>query len=1034
MVSSTPPASRKRTGTTRTAPKRAAARDPRAFARALRRFRQVRGLTQQQLAERAGISVEAVGALERGDRRRPRKESLDRLADALALLPRDRAAFQALAGQRRLDDTSPIGREREWAWLQRELSGERPLVLIAGKPGLGKSHLLGTATEWAAACGWQVLAAGCLRGSGSEPYAPLTGAIKGSIRSLPASGKSAQLGGCAWLVRLLPELLDEGVLEAPRHTLPADQERRLMIEAIERYLENIGGAETLLVLDDLQWAGSDTVDLLTHLIRRARTGRVRILAAYRSTELAHDHPLAALVADLAQDDRVARLELTPLALPDAVRLASDLLQPLLERGEPRMGRQLVQRLASRSEGVPLFIVHLARSLRDLAAEREASALAAPDEDHDACREEPHALGIGLADLDRIPWGIAEHVRLRVAAVAPSARALLDVIAVAETATPCAVLAECVGRSEGEVLDDLEAGCRSGLLTPTPGICDEVGYRFAHELLREVVDADLNPGRRMLLHRVLGAALERQVGENWREREDVVPRLAYHFAHSGQPEKAAEHLRRAGDQARRMYAHRQAAVCYTQLVTLLDDLRREREAALARRDLADELAHLGRYAEALEALSRAAQTCRNLGDIGSLAMLTAAIASIHARRGTVDAGLAELRPLVERLEHAGGVPPQARAGLLATLAHLSFMDGQYDEALRTAERALEVAQATGDPRLIGRARLQIGVALLTLGDTSTAAESLDEARACGERAGHRELVLEALLMLIWTHQTRGEFETSLTVQCRALHEAEELGNLTCLGHAYFLQALYAYYVGDWPDARAYGERAAEAFGELDSSQLASYPPLGLGWLLLAQGRHQEAMRQLELARAVAERSDGEQVVRLIEELLAEDELVRDHGQAAYDRLAPLFKAGSLQERTRIELQTLRAWALLCLGKLAEADALVLDAVYSASEHAMDLLLPDALRVRAQCAIARGERVVAAEALAKALVVCKEMPFPYAEAKVRYVYGQFCLAIGDTELGREQLEQALAICEGLGERMYGTVIARALASARGERSAG
>ena len=57
--------------------------DARAFGSLLRRLRIAAGLTQQVLAEKAGISVDAVAALESSRRRRPRAETLRCLLDAL---------------------------------------------------------------------------------------------------------------------------------------------------------------------------------------------------------------------------------------------------------------------------------------------------------------------------------------------------------------------------------------------------------------------------------------------------------------------------------------------------------------------------------------------------------------------------------------------------------------------------------------------------------------------------------------------------------------------------------------------------------------------------------------------------------------------------------------------------------------------------------------------------------------------------------------------------------------------------------------
>src|SRR5262245_13025205 len=72
------------------APRMATART-RSFGELLRRHRLAAGLTLDELAARAGLSANGIGALERGERRAPHRETVSRLADALQLPPTERA-------------------------------------------------------------------------------------------------------------------------------------------------------------------------------------------------------------------------------------------------------------------------------------------------------------------------------------------------------------------------------------------------------------------------------------------------------------------------------------------------------------------------------------------------------------------------------------------------------------------------------------------------------------------------------------------------------------------------------------------------------------------------------------------------------------------------------------------------------------------------------------------------------------------------------------------------------------------------------
>jgi predicted ATPase/DNA-binding XRE family transcriptional regulator len=121
------------------------------FAGLLRQLRAEAGLTQEELAEAAGLSSRSVSDLERGIHRTAHKETARLLADALGLAEPDRALFGAAARGRapspRLEGhnlpaqlTRLLGRERELAELK-ELLGEARLVTLTGTGGVGKTRL-----------------------------------------------------------------------------------------------------------------------------------------------------------------------------------------------------------------------------------------------------------------------------------------------------------------------------------------------------------------------------------------------------------------------------------------------------------------------------------------------------------------------------------------------------------------------------------------------------------------------------------------------------------------------------------------------------------------------------------------------------------------------------------------------------------------------------------------------------------------------------------------------------------------------------
>ncbi len=192
-----------------------------------------------------------------------------------------------------------MGRRAELADIDRSSrgTGEPPVLLFAGEPGIGKTRLLDEAAARATESGWRVVRGDCQPWE-QDPYSPLTDALARSIHALPERERAAALADTPSLGLLLPDLVEVSPAGSPWRDRSGDRvaglpgpegERRMLFSAVSRYFRRVAGrAGTLLVLDDLQWAGDDALRLLATLVTSSEQPPIRLIGAYRDSEVAAD--------------------------------------------------------------------------------------------------------------------------------------------------------------------------------------------------------------------------------------------------------------------------------------------------------------------------------------------------------------------------------------------------------------------------------------------------------------------------------------------------------------------------------------------------------------------------------------------------------------------------------------------------------------------------------------------------------------------------------------------------------------------------
>ncbi|HZS92091.1 MAG TPA: AAA family ATPase [Chloroflexota bacterium] len=965
----------------------------------IRRYRQVAGLTQEELAERAEVGVRVVSDIERGVPRAHRPATIARLADALGLSPQDRAEVQSLTHRGDVSrlallhtnssrpaggpspiapSTSPplIGRARELDLLERHLGGMSdfpgsvPMLLLGGEPGIGKSRLLHEAAVWAAEHGLYVLEGGCRRSGGQGPYAPLSDALAAHVATQTPAQLELDLQGCAWLVRLLPELAGSLVESLPAQPLPPEQERRLMVEAVLRFLTNVTSVcGAVLILDDLQWAGADALDLLAAVVHGIPSDRLCMVGAYRDTEVGEGDPLAVMLADLAHARLVRHHSVTPLSQAQAARLLDALL--------PGLPSGVRGRVLRRSGGVPFFMMSYVQALQ---------LSSRPDE----------------GDKD-VPWDVTQSIRQRMAALPPAARAVLQTAAVIGRWVPRAVLTAAVEHADDDGLTALDLASRARLLEEDAATD---AYLFAHDVVREVIEAELGVARRVVLHRRVADVLERAQGE------PPVELLAYHYGRSDDQDKALLYLERAGDRAGTQAAHSTASEYYRELVRRLDALGKGQHAAQAREKLSIALRLSVRYAAALEVAEQVAESYRLAGDLDALGRVMAHIALLHTELGTVEQGLTRMQALLLSLEVSGA--RRGAAQLYVRLSLFMFIKGQYAAQLSAAERGAELARAIDDHTIRADAEGMRGHALLLLGHIDEALACLERAIVLAEAGDDPAILINMFINIATACMYRGEFERSRQYTDRSIELAERHGHpahrvLVRLRHAFI-----ALFVGDWPQAREIIEWSIAQEHQLAGSWGFAYPLLSLGALCFLEGKWDEAEQHLERCAAIALQNDDIEALRWAHSRLAERDLFLGRPDAARRRLAGLLDRPGLEEIDVTMLLPRVAWTRLELGQFTEAGHIAAQASARARRQGHRIALADALWVQGMV-LAAGERWEASRAaLDEGLALVRAMPYPYCEARIEEAYGVMSAAHGDDGAARRHLEEAHALFSRLGAR--------------------
>ena len=821
------------------------------FAVLLQRLRVRAGLTQEELAEAAGVSPRTVSDLERGVNRSARRDTAELLADAMGLAGDEREQF-LVAARGRLAVVPPagtgpkagtgrpdvdasnlgwlasavsgnfVGRRRELgslreAWV-RAASGHRVLALVGGEPGIGKTALAGELAQLAHADRGLVL-----YGRWDEhvlaPYQAFREALADYARACPETLLRQELGDLAGeIARVCPEPAQRIGAPAATPLIAAEAERFRLFESLDTWLQRMGTRQpVLLVLDDLQWADLPAVRLLAHLMQARRPAPLLAVAMYRDLEPERSE-LSGVLHSLARDVDCRRLTLRGLERADVTALLEGATGRVFGERESRVAGELERDTA----GNPFFLLEMARHLSDLGVF-----------DRDGAR-----LGATQAE---VPDSIRDMVQWQLRRVSDECAEVLEIASVVGERFDAALVA-AASREGAETVDLLDEAARAGLIVE---VDDEPDcWRFSHPLSRRVTAARLSRGHRARLHQRIGETLE--------ARPDVSPaELAHHFgaaASVGAAAKAIRYERLAAERALGEVAAEVAVGHLKQALQLLDrfgprDQTLRCELLL---ELADAHDRAGEYASRDQRFAEAADTVRHLE--GGQLFLRAALGYGGILPATVSPDQQAQALLEEALERLGPEDSAARAIILARLAHWLHNERPYPERVELSDRSLAMARGTGDRWTLATVLMHRGWALDGPDDVADALAVAGEILGIGTELNDPELTLEGLRIRLAAQFENGDHPAATATALAMKELAEQVRHPEFIRLAAMWDVTLANIEGRFADAKELAVGLSRRLARIGHSQAQLIPVAQAfpWWLLRGRAaKHLPAFEELSV---------------------------------------------------------------------------------------------------------------------------------------------------------------------------------------------
>ena len=900
-------------------------------------------------------------------------------------IPPSEVAVRSLHNRRSTSPPALVGRASELQTLSNALGaadeGHGQTIFVVGESGIGKTHLVTALSEHAAGRGFTVATGRAYPVETGVPYAVFSDALLPLLRTVePSVLTLLTRGGTAELAQLFPAL--DGTVAGQRGTLaargdPSELKARLLW-TFSQFLARLAAKRPLLiVLENLQWADSASLEMLHFVARQIGNERLLVIGTHNDPDHRSSPGLRATEQSLRNLGNGSRLRLQPLTIDETVELLEKRLG-----AEPERTRGFAERLHRWTGGNPFFIDETINALIERGQLRESNG---------------QWTGWEIDEL-HVPATIREAVLARLSELSADARRLADVSAVFGTHATHDELAAVSGLDSDTLMGAIDELRASDVLTERVDE-SEIVYDFSHPLIQETLYSELGLARTRTLHGTIAETLEQLYGTRAMSRADE---LAFHYARGDSrrlASKAVQYLRAAGRNASAKYANREAADYLTHALTIAEEDDASSVVELAG-DLGRVRQRLGEYREALELSKRVLESALAENDLDRIAGVERSIGLTHYWMGDFDEALSHYDAAIDAARRLGAGALEAR--VLIPKASCLQAIGRPLEAHEAIERALAIASTLGDEALLARVHRALLLLHMWTGPADKAREHGARAIALAESSGQRAVAWQAHWALAILAGLTGNSDDTRRHLTSAQRLADDLRSPLFRVWTAEVEIEYEAGTGEWDHAVDLAERTITLARTLAKRTLVPRLLVWLGLLRFARGEIDKGKACVDEAWELANADDAKNPTRDVHVIVpahigraAYHLAIEDYKEAikigergleiadrsgyvvwAIHRLMPIIaeaslwadvpKARILGERMRRESTAIGqrlglAWADACdaIAELLRGDPSRSVAQLRGATEALEAIpfMPDASRVRRQLAralVATGDR--------------------------------------------------------------------------------